>query len=119
MHVGPAEVQAMANELGIDRGEFIKTYTIQCSPRVWILRDRLVEPYPGGPPELWCIFLERGDDGLYGCRVNRAKPRQCGTFPAQWRNPDSLRTCVGLRVLVQQLRRSAEAGTDAPVTDRD
>ena len=36
-----------------------------------------------------------GEDGL--CRVHAAKPAQCREFPFSWRNPDSFRTCPGLR----------------------
>ena len=38
-----------------------------------------------------------GEDGL--CRVHAAKPAQCREFPFSWRNPDSFRTCPGLRAL--------------------
>ena len=40
-----------------------------------------------------------GEDGL--CRVHAAKPAQCREFPFSWRNPDSFRTCPGLRALAE------------------
>lgn len=106
VRIGVQEADKMAQALGLTRHQFLKTYATRYGERAWVLRDRLVaSPDPRGEPEKWCIFLERGSDGLYGCRVNGAKPRQCEDFPAKWRNLDSLTTCVGLRVLAAALRR--------------
>jgi uncharacterized protein len=107
VHFGPAEADAMAACLAMKRADFIKKYGIRVKENYWMLRDKLIE-IPGGKPELWCIFLELGADGLYGCSVNTGKPRQCATFPAKWRNSDSVRTCAGLRAVVKELREELE-----------
>lgn len=92
----------MARHLGLPRRKFLKQYARQVAPEQWWLLDQ-------ANPDLWCIFLVRGEDGLFGCRVNAAKPNQCLSFPAKWRNPGSLKTCAGLRTLVSKLQERAES----------
>ena len=104
---GPAMADRMARALGLKRQAFIDRFAVVTGPEQYWLQDRLVDsPYPDAPPETWCVFLQRTPDGLFGCRLYQAKPDQCRRFPAKWRNPDSLRTCVGLRRLVARLRRA-------------
>ena len=104
---GPAMADQMARVFGLKRSQFIKQFAIVTGPGQYWLQDRQVDsPHPGEPPELWCVFLQRTPDGLYGCRLYQAKPDQCRQFPAKWRNPDSVKTCLGLRRLVARLRRS-------------
>lgn len=102
-----AEAEQMAQALGESYHHFLKTYAIRIGQHSWMLHDRMVpiDSRPGGAEEKWCIFLERSEDGLYGCRLHEAKPDQCRSFPAQWLNEDSLSTCVGLRLLTAALRR--------------
>lgn len=99
----------MARQLAIPPAEFIREYAVLQAPGHWWLTDRFVNTPHGR--EQWCVFLTVDKDGLYGCRVNEAKPDQCGVFPARWRNSDSTRTCAGLRVLCAQLRREEQAST--------
>ncbi len=107
---GPLEADRMADHLGLSRRQFLKQFALRVEDDQWILRDRFVQDArTGGRREQWCIFLERDADGRYGCRVNPAKPDQCGSFPAQWRNPDSLQTCVGLRRLLADLKAEPAA----------
>ena len=99
---------AMARLLGLTRRQFLKTYAIRVKTGQWMLKDRMVKTgNPNQPGEKWCIFLEQDSSGLYQCRVNESKPDQCDSFPTQWRNTDSLKTCAGLRNLTAALRRAA------------
>lgn len=102
VRIGPAEADRMARHLGLPRRKFLKQYARQITPEQWWLINHDNE-------ELWCIFLVRDAEGLYGCQVNEAKPDQCRSFPAKWRNSDSLRTCAGLRALTAKLRAREEA----------
>jgi Fe-S-cluster containining protein len=112
VRIGAAEADRLAGALGLGREEFVRLYAVPTGRERWRLKDRFVEiAGPDGSSrrrEQWCIFLERGEDGLYGCRVNAVKPDQCAGFPARWRNEDTLRTCAGLRRLLSELR--AERG---------
>ena len=101
VEVGAPELDRMAELLGLTRKEFVKTYAIKASETKWWLIDQK-------NPERWCIFLTLDSAGLYGCAVNAAKPDQCESFPAKWRNEDSLRTCSGLRSLMRRLRVRAD-----------
>jgi uncharacterized protein len=119
-----SEAGRIASALGLTRHRFFKTYAIQVSQNEWILRDRMVpSPNPLGGEEKWCIFLEQRADGLYQCLPHQAKPDQCHGFPANWRNPDSVATCVGLRHLTAQLRRrdsrEAQAENPGPLPEGD
>jgi Fe-S-cluster containining protein len=106
VHFNPSEAEAMAAKLNLTKRQFLKTSAIAVDPKQGILRDKMVRGAGvNGADEKWCIFLERGNDGLYLCRVNEAKPEQCGSFPRAWRNSDSLQSCVGLRALMARLRR--------------
>jgi hypothetical protein len=104
VHFGADEAQAMADALGVTRAAFLRRHAVKVEPGRWILKDRIVKPTPSAPREIWCIFLQQGADGRYGCQINEAKPDQCREFPARWRNPDSLTDCAGLRLLLRQLR---------------
>lgn len=103
--VGEAEVDRMAAQLRMPRRKFLRAYAVPLRPGRWRLVDQAND-------ELWCVFLERGPDGLFGCRVNAAKPDQCRTFPERWRNPDSFRTCEGLRAVMAGLHARRDAGRD-------
>lgn len=105
VRIGPEELKRMAAKLGITEKAFIKQYTMIYGEQEWWLIDKIVEEH--GEQIKWCIFLEIMDDGLYGCRVNEAKPDQCASFPAKWRNNDSLRSCAGLRALRAELRKTS------------
>lgn len=106
--IGEAEADRMAAHLGMKRRDFLDSYAVEAGEGRWWLKDQNNE-------ERWCIFLEIDAEGLYGCRVNPAKPDQCASFPSGWRNPDSLRTCAGLRAMMRNLRERAKAaGPAAP-----
>jgi Fe-S-cluster containining protein len=105
VHFGAREAQRMADALKITRASFLRRYAINVERGQWVLKDRGVQISPN-VRELWCIFLRRDPDGLYACDINRAKPDQCREFPAKWRNPDSLRSCAGLRLLMRGLREA-------------
>ena len=83
------ESAALAAALGMDERTFLDRHALLAPDRrSLVLRDR---------PDGACEML--GDDGL--CRVHAAKPAQCRGFPVSWRNPDSVRTCPGLRALAE------------------
>lgn len=103
---GRAEAARMAEHLGLTREEFVRRYAIELPRGRYYLIDLKNE-------EKWCVFLERGADGLYGCKVNAAKPDQCAAFPYKWRNPDSFKTCEGLRAVMAGVRARA-AGSSVP-----
>jgi Fe-S-cluster containining protein len=113
VHVGAGEAKALAEALGMDRDAFLARFARSDGPGHWILRDKIAKLRPVGPTQTWCVFLERHADGHYGCQVNGAKPRQCATFPAAWRNPDSMSDCVGLRRLQGVLDASNAAAGQA------
>ena len=82
------EGAALAAALGMDERTFLDEHTLLAPDRrSLVLRDRA---------DGSCEML--GDDGL--CRVHAAKPAQCREFPFSWRNPDSFRTCPGLRDII-------------------
>ncbi len=103
VHCNAAEIQRMADHVGLARREFVRRFAVR-ERGEWILKDKLI--FSGRPlekPEKWCVFLDQGVDGLYGCIVDEAKPDQCKSFPAKWRNPDSMETCPGLRELKKKI----------------
>ena len=71
--------------------EFADKYTILAE---WDGRI-LIDKYDGD--ERWCVFLQRGRNGLYSCRVQDAKPSQCLGFPFKWRSSDAIKWCEGLK----------------------
>jgi Fe-S-cluster containining protein len=70
--VSRREREALANHLGLSIEEFEAQHT-RSSLGETVLRD-----VPGGGD---CEWLERNQDGTTSCRVNAAKPDQCGTYP--------------------------------------
>jgi Fe-S-cluster containining protein len=85
-----AETAGMAAALGLPSEEFLSLYTRPSDSNGCWLIDRSVDD------ELWCVFLQRDAEGLYGCRVQAAKPAQCRNFPYTWRTPGAERWCRGL-----------------------
>jgi uncharacterized protein len=108
VHVGAEEIARIARYLNLSEIEFLKEHAQEDGPGHWVLRDKWVDSASSGKAELWCKFLETDPQGLYICAVNPAKPDQCASFPARWRNHDSLRTCAGLRALTARLRLARE-----------
>lgn len=99
VHCSAAEIERLADQVGMTRRQFVRRFAVRERDE-WILKDKLIfSGNPSARPEKWCVFLDRGADGLYGCIVDDAKPEQCKEFPAKWINPDSMQTCVGLRNL--------------------
>ena len=66
------EREALANHLGLAIDEFEERHTRAS------LGERVLLDVPGGGD---CEWLERNADGTTGCRVNAAKPDQCGMYP--------------------------------------
>ena len=96
--LGPAEADRAAEFLGLERAAFLSKYAIEVARDEWVLTEQ-------SNAEQWCVFLERDGEGLYGCAINPAKPDQCRSYPARWRNDDSYRTCAGLKALLAKLKK--------------
>ncbi len=88
--VSPAEVQRLADSLGISLQEFSDKYTRTLPSGRLSLRER---------SNYDCVFFKRGQ----GCTVYPERPKQCRTWPfwrgnlasqAHWQ--DSARECPGM-----------------------
>lgn len=81
------ELAPIAAALGLTEAAFVERRTaLAPDRRSLVLLDR---------PDGACEMLD--EDGA--CRIHAVKPAQCRSFPHAWRNPDSDRTCPGLRAL--------------------
>lgn len=101
VRIGRVEADRMAKHLGLTRRKFLSLYARRASPNSWWLIDIDNE-------EKWCVFLTRDEQGRYGCKVNPVKPNQCASFPARWRNPDSFKSCEGLKALLARMEAKTE-----------
>lgn len=72
VYLQDGEVQRIADCLALSIEEFTSRFTRLTADRK---RLSLTEKDDGS-----CIFLEKD-----ACRIQAAKPRQCRTFPEQWR----------------------------------
>lgn len=72
--IDEGDERAIAAELGLDRERFLASYTRPIGSR-----RSLVEVRDGDRHD--CVFLERGPDGKAHCRIYRARPSQCRTWP--------------------------------------
>jgi Fe-S-cluster containining protein len=72
--VDEAEERAIAGDLGVDAADFRERFTRRIGSR-----RSLVEVKDGDRHD--CVFLVRDSDGKARCRVYRARPRQCRTWP--------------------------------------
>jgi len=86
-----ADILAAARLLAISTDAFLRQYTTESEWGERWLVDNFVEE------ERWCVFLERDEQGLFGCRLQHAKPQQCKDFPYKWRSRDAFNWCEGLR----------------------
>ena len=67
------DIAAAAGALGLAEGEFIEAHTVLARNRAQLT---LKEGADGA-----CEFL----DGIGGCRIYAARPKQCRDFPHGWR----------------------------------
>lgn len=91
VRLAPEDVRRLADHLQLSVEEFLEDYTRapliaahQAAGDVW-LKDK-----PG--PEEECILLENNL-----CRVHPVKPAACIGFPLQWRTPDVMDYCEGMK----------------------
>ena len=70
---GGGSIAAAAGALGLAEGEFIEAHTVLARNRAQLT---LKEGADGA-----CEFL----DGIGGCRIYAARPKQCRDFPHGWR----------------------------------
>lgn len=95
--VTESDIERGARELGMTAGEFIRLYCKRQGNGTWGLIDQ-------GDDLQSCVMLTE-EDGLFGCRIHKAKPEQCIGFPFTWRPRDAINFCAGVR---------AAAGLDQP-----
>ena len=85
MKLTPTDITRAAALLGMSEEAFIRDYT-----RLRVNRDGLaLIDQPGGA----CVFLEGRD-----CRIQEAKPAQCGGFPNAWNFPGWREVCEAVPV---------------------
>ena len=65
---------AMAAVLGVSEATFHRRYARRLNGH-WSLQEQQ------GPGGMDCVFLTRDADGLAGCRLYAARPKQCRTWP--------------------------------------
>jgi Fe-S-cluster containining protein len=115
VHIGEEETQRLADFMQLDAETFRQRFAKERPGGDWVLIDKQVAVRGSRQKELWCIFLEQLPDGKFICQVNPAKPDQCASFPAAWRNWDSMKSCAGLRAMVAELRNEdAQATQEEP-----
>ena len=93
VRVSEAEIARLAAFEGLSGTEFIERRTDLAPDR----KSLVLKSRADGA----CVYLS--EDNL--CAVNAAKPDKCRTFPFEWTNPDSARTCPALREALS-LRRA-------------
>lgn len=81
----------MAGYLGLEEGEFTEKFTDLHPDR----RGLVLKNQPDGA----CVFLE----GRNVCRVQLAKPHQCGGFPNRWNFPGWREVCEAVPTGVDSL----------------
>ncbi len=81
VRVTDAELQTIAEFLGIALDELLETFTDLRPSRVGLM----LKSNPDGS----CIFLE----GPNTCIIDQVKPQQCRDFPHKWRFDDSRHMC--------------------------
>ena len=86
VHLKPDEVEVLAAHLGMAVYEFTARHTRLTRERAGL---SLTEAEDGA-----CVFLH--PDG--SCSVHEVKPRQCRTFPKEWRFPGFEVICLAARV---------------------
>ncbi|MBR4170847.1 MAG: YkgJ family cysteine cluster protein [Kiritimatiellae bacterium] len=71
-----------------------------------LTEEEFIEHHTDLSPDRTCLVLKNKEDGSCAqltqdglCRIHSVKPRQCQTFPYEWRNPDSAVTCPALRMI--------------------
>jgi len=82
-----AEVDAIAETLGISVDEFLAEHTRITPDRQHL---SLCEKDNGE-----CEYLTVDDRGLPACLIEKAKPRQCREFPEKWNFPGWQSKCAG------------------------
>ena len=81
------EAERIAEHLGLSSREFIDQYTTLTEDRTGL---SLIEN-----PDQSCIFLDENG----ACRINDVKPKQCATFPLDWRFSGWEELCRGAILL--------------------
>jgi hypothetical protein len=89
--VTEGEIDRAARLLEIPTDEFIRRFCQRTKSGGFELLSQ-------GDPEGSCIFLFE-ERGLFGCRIQEAKPDQCKAFPFSWRPSHAEEYCDGLRAL--------------------
>lgn len=91
-----AEVDAIAETLGISIEEFLAEHTRITPDRQHL---SLCEKSSGE-----CEYLGCDEDGLPCCLIEKVKPRQCREFPQKWNFPGWQDKCAGGAALKKEGR---------------
>lgn len=89
VRIAAHEIDGLADAIGVASHEFADRFTRLTDDRQGL---SLTEKPDGS-----CVFLQ--DDA--SCRVQRAKPHQCRSFPHAWSFPQYERICEGCREVSQ------------------
>ena len=93
VEIHPSDITRLSQHLQMPVSEFLEKYTSP-SRFGWNLRDRVLNKQPapsyskkllelnliGEQGEQQCVFLDRGQDGLFYCRVHSHKPQVCRDY---------------------------------------
>lgn len=85
--VTDAEVDAIAEHLGMPVEEFIEHHTVITPDRQHL---SLCEKANGE-----CEYLAADDNGAARCLIDDVKPQQCRNFPDKWNFPGWQKLCAG------------------------
>lgn len=96
VQIDDEQAQRIADFLGLSKRSFLRKYAKPVLDGFHWLKELNNE-------ERWCVFLEQDAEGRFACTINPVKPDQCGTYPEEWRNHDSVETCAGLKTLQGKL----------------
>ena len=80
----PSEPDIIAAHLGMEVAAFIEKHTEVAPDR----RGLVLKSLANGT----CEMLDSNNQ----CTINDVKPRQCRSFPFEWRNPDSDTICPAI-----------------------
>ena len=94
VRVSAAEIDAIADFLGLSAEDFIASHTRLTADRSGL---SLLENPDGS-----CPYLEMSIDGS-ACRLQAVKPRQCCDFPQRWNFSDWEKECAGGQAEINQV----------------
>lgn len=101
VRLSTAEIEAIADYLGMPEDDFVQLYTdITPDRRGLTLIDR---------PDGACIMLDDDDS----CRIQPVKPQQCRDFPHKWNFPGWEKECPAVRLHYTMRRLNGDQADEA------